>query len=604
MSIENTKNQRDRIIFQFRHFARKKMLVLFVILKGSVLCLSQPYPQNYFRYPLDSLPNFVSPFGGLRDNHFHSGVDLKTNEREGLPVYASADGYVSRIKIQSIGYGKAIYLDHPNGYTTVYGHLQRYYGKIAEWIHRYQYKNQSFELDKIFERPLLFVKKGDTLGFSGNSGGSTGPHLHFEIRHTKSEDIINPALFGIVPHDTLKPVIRKIIFYTFVPNGLFIKRELSIAPADIAPAGDTSLSRYKKIIELDPGVYGLGIEAYDYIHNSRDEKALYQYSTKYHPDNLKLRQQFAFAMNRFAFDKSKYINAHIDYPYYKSERTRIQKCFVDDGNEIHLYTTNEGRGRINLSPASTGEISISAADVNQNTRTIILNVRAGLPVVDKEKIAYLNSIKSRKKFFPGKNNTIKLRDFELSLAAGSIYDTIYYEFEVLPGPAKSYSKAYKIHTPNTPLHRSFDIAIKPTAVAKKYQSKLLLAYFDKNEKNYRSAGGAYENGWVIGKGSVFGNYFVTIDSIAPVVEMEPKESDSTRIAIVIRDNFSGIGSYSGYLNGKWILLDFDAKNNLLTYEFDEVWKETVVTMPKLELHIKVEDRKGNITERIFELKGN
>ena len=152
-----------KIVLNRSSYQTKKIMAFTIALLLSCFITKA---QNYFRYPLDSLPHFVSPFGGLRDNHFHSGIDLKTNEREGLPVYACADGYISRIKIQSIGYGKAIYIDHPNGHTTVYGHLQKYQGKIAEWIHTYQYKNQSFEFDKVFEKPLLFVKKAIRLGLA------------------------------------------------------------------------------------------------------------------------------------------------------------------------------------------------------------------------------------------------------------------------------------------------------------------------------------------------------------------------------------------------------------------------------------------------------
>src|ERR1043166_6973240 len=183
---------------------------------------AQSYPQNYFRYPLDSLPHYVSPFGGLRNNHFHSGADLKTKEQEGLPVFAAADGYVSRVKVSPVGYGKALYIDHPNGYTSVYGHLRSYYGNIAAYVHNFQYKKKVFAFDKNLG-PFLFVKKGDTIGFSGNSGGSTGPHLHFEIRDTKSEEIINPMYFGLQPFDTLRPVLASINFYTFVQDRLLLR---------------------------------------------------------------------------------------------------------------------------------------------------------------------------------------------------------------------------------------------------------------------------------------------------------------------------------------------------------------------------------------------
>ena len=195
-----------------------KPLTFFLVLVLNVSCWTQIITvDSSWHLPIGiSAPELSAGFGDMRPNHFHMGLDFRTKGQEGFPLYAIADGYISRIKIQSIGYGKAIYIDHPNGYTTVYGHLQKYSGKIAQWIHNYQYKNQTFEFDYVFEKPILLVKKGDTIGLSGNSGGSSGPHVHFEIRNTKSEKIINPTLFGIIPFDTFIPTIKKVFIYKFV----------------------------------------------------------------------------------------------------------------------------------------------------------------------------------------------------------------------------------------------------------------------------------------------------------------------------------------------------------------------------------------------------
>jgi hypothetical protein len=554
--------------------------------------------QNYFRYPLDSLPHFVSPFGGLRDNHFHSGIDLKTNEREGLPVYACADGYISRIKIQSIGYGKAIYIDHPNGHTTVYGHLQKYHGKIAEWIHAYQYKNQSFEFDKVFEKPLLFVKKGDTIGFSGNSGGSTGPHLHFEIRNTKSEEIINPALFGIIPFDTLCPTIQKLCFYKFTTEAAVMYKEIDLTSKKLIKSD--SIWILKDTLQLENNYLGMGIETYDYIHNASDRKNIYLYETYMDGKNT-----FAFTLNQFAFDQSKYINAHIDYDYYKRNQVRIQKCFVDDGNEIPLYTYEKNKGRITLLDDKIHEVKIRVLDASGNA-TILL-----FYVVLKKSVQEAKHAKKTKAFYPLKANDIKQKEFAFHLDARSIYDTIFYVCKVLPKIKKAYSKTYQIHHSSVPLHKAADISIKVEKVKKEYQDKLLLAYFDKNEKKFRSAGGAYENGFVKGKASVFGSYFVSIDTLAPIVERvfidkENPSVDTLYWHFQVKDNFSGIGKYEAYLNNHWILLDYDAKSNLLSYKFDEVYFDFLVenmkrlnqNLPvvKPELLLRVNDKKGNLTE--------
>lgn len=596
------------------NYKKVQLLKVFVVL---ILPLSyysasklsaQNYPQNYFRYPLDSLPNFISPFGVLRDNHFHSGTDLRTNQKEGFPVYATADGYITRIKIQSIGYGKALYIDHPNGYTTVYGHLQQYYGAIAEWVHTYQYINQTFEFDKIFSRQVLKVKKGDTIGYSGNSGGSTGPHLHYEIRDTKTEKILNPLFFGMPLQDTLMPSIKSVHIYKFVTEGLILKKRiLTIAKRLIVC---DSFCEYKDTLFLEPDTYGIGIEAYDYIHNAEDEKGIFQYQ-------LWLDGKFVFQhqMGKFAFSESKFINAHIDYPYYKLEKVRIQKCFIDDGNEFSTYKTDVNKGKLFIGSKQTGFIELVVTDYNKNKYTLKIPYRLIPAKTDEALVKYYHSIDGKNAFYPLKTNTVKCWNFQLSMEPKSIYDTIYYDFEESAPFKGALSPVFRIHQPTSPIHKSFDISIKPLESANAWQEKLLLAYYDKSEKSFRAAGGAYENGFVRGKASVFGSYFVYIDTIAPAIEQvfmqwENGVIDTLNWYFEIKDNFSGIARYEGFYNNQWILLDFDAKNNLLTYKLDEVYYDTQEnledslkqnlpeTIP--ELSIRVTDRKGNINTKIFQ----
>ncbi|MFA9214880.1 MAG: M23 family metallopeptidase [Candidatus Methylacidiphilales bacterium] len=596
--------------FKIFNTAKWKLLVTVVFTAFLFEINAQNYPQNYFRYPLDSLPSLVSPFGGLRDNHFHSGMDLRTNQREGLPVFASADGYVSRIKIQSIGYGKAIYLDHPNGYTTVYGHLQKYSGKIAEWIQNYQYKNQSFEFDYVFEKPVLLVKKGDTIGLSGNSGGSSGPHVHFEIRNTKSEKIINPALFGIIPFDTLNSTIKKVFVYTFVPDGLLLKQELKINNQTITTTNLPNQFIYKKALELPAEMYGFGIEAYDYIHNLTDEKGIYEYSLK-----SKNKLAFSHTLNQFAFDESKYINAHIDYPFYKIAKTQVQKCFIDDGNEFSTYQTNALKGKILVTKKTRDTLVFEIKDFNQNKFILLVPIVGLSSKIDKEKQEYLKSVKGKKAFYPLKKNTVKIDGFLFELDSKSIYDTVFYDiFSIKQLQPATNSKIYKVYNPSATIHKAASIAIKPSSSALKFKNKLLLAYYFKDRKDFRSAGGNYDGGVVKGKVSNFGYYFVTMDTIAPTIKQifintEEALGDSLHFYFEIKDNFSGIGKYEGYLNGKWILLDFDAKSNILTYHFDKIWynlvaqnkdsklKNTAIIKP--EVLIRVTDKKGNVAEKSF-----
>jgi hypothetical protein len=565
------------------------------------------YPKNYFRYPLDSAVNLVSPFGSLRDNHFHSGSDLRTNGREGLIVYAAADAYVSRIKIQRNGYGKAIYLTHPNGFTTVYGHLQRFHGKIAEYILNYQYQQQDFEFDKIFEKPVLWLKKGDTIGYSGNSGSSTGPHVHYEFRDAKTEKIINPAFFGVLPFDTLKPQINQILFYQFVPDGLLPIRNLSLSAKKFK--GD-SIWQYFDTLILPASQYGIGIEALDFIHNNKDAKHVYGYSL-----SINGQEKFKHQLSTFAFDESKYINAHIDYAYYKIFDKRIQKCFVDDGNLFSTYTTDAQKGKWMLGEGDTLQCVVKVWDVNANVRSylfIVIGYKADLN--SSNFIKYQNNIKGKKQLLPHKTNEVRLPGFIARVEPKDIYDTVFYEAKTLASKRFSFSPIYQFHHPNTPLHRSMALQIKVDKVPAYLQSKLLLAYAAEKPENFRSMGGGYEAGWVKAKASNFGYYTVMADTVAPSLQMvqinsASDQTDTLTWNFITRDNFSGIQSFEAFLNGKWILLDFDAKNNLLTYRFDHIYAERYSHLKQLSIQtteelcfdiwVRVKDYKGNATEKWF-----
>ena len=207
----------------------KKIYLLFIaLLVGIMNVQAQHYPVNYFITPMDTPLYLSAPFGSLRDNHFHSGMDIRTFEKEGLPVYAVADGYVSRIKVSAVGYGKAVYINHPNGYTSVYAHLLKYEGAIANHIKSIHYLEQKFELDNFPTKDLIKIKKGEIIGWSGNSGGSTGPHLHFEIRDTKREESINPQLFGIPGVDLFKPTLKRLVIYALNNNRPVVQHNIAI----------------------------------------------------------------------------------------------------------------------------------------------------------------------------------------------------------------------------------------------------------------------------------------------------------------------------------------------------------------------------------------
>jgi murein DD-endopeptidase MepM/ murein hydrolase activator NlpD len=278
------------------------------------------YPKD-FRLPLDIPMQLSGNFGELRPNHFHAGFDFKTNQREGLNVYAVFDGYVSRIKISTYGYGKAIYITHPNGFTTVYGHLQRAVGTIEDKIKEAQYKEESYEVELFLKPGELVVKKGDIIALSGNTGGSEGPHLHFEFRETATEKIVNPFFFGYDQFikDTKKPIVTSLMVYPLDAESVANRSQRPINLGLSLQKDGTFISEKVQA----RGKIGFGINAYDLDDASYNANGTYKTSLISNGKTL-----FNYQFDEMSFEEGRFINAMIDYNRYKKLKSRVQKLFM------------------------------------------------------------------------------------------------------------------------------------------------------------------------------------------------------------------------------------------------------------------------------------
>ena len=569
--------------------------ILLIILLLAYKCAnSQYYPDNYFRPPLDSALYLSAPFGSLRENHFHSGMDIRTFEKQGLAVYAAADGYISRIKIQSIGYGKAVYIDHPNGFRTVYGHLQQYAEPIGAYVKSVQYVNKKFEMDQFPEKSALPVKKGQLIGFSGNSGTSSGPHLHFEIRDIRNEEPLNPQLFGLPVMDTLSPKIKSIKVYT-----LDEQRPLEVLNREITSSNIIAVDsgwRLTDTLFVSPGRVGLSVEAVDYLIDPGKEYSIYRLDL-----SLDGRRYFSFALNRFSFDDTRYINAHIDYEIWKKEGTRFQKLFLDDGNRISLYPYLRNKGKLEINDSKIHYVRIDALDFQGKAFTLFCMLKSDPALSHISEVPICN----REWLYPSRSNEIKMENLKILIPAMALYDTIPLCVEELAQDKNALSATFRVNDPYTPMHRSFSISIKPiSGLNQSLNSKLLLAYSPKPSFTRPVNAEINEDGFVTGKALEFGNFSVAMDTISPVIKILSPEkdniiSDSASLKIKITDNFSGISSYKMTLDGKWVLSEFDAKNDLLEYYFDQNTPLSVV-----QLEITVCDRKNNcaILKRLVTFK--
>jgi len=554
-----------------------RFYLFFIFFCGS-LCGQVNYPKDYFRSPLDVPMQLSGNFGELRPNHFHAGFDLKTLQKEGLPVYAVADGYVSRIKISTFGNGKAIYITHPNGYTSVYGHLQRASDSIEDFIKKTHYQEQSFEIEKFLKPGEMVVKKGQLIALSGNSGASEGPHLHFEFRDNITENIINPMLFGFDKFlkDTKKPIIYNVYAYPLGVDASVNQSKRPLLLNLILQKDGTYLA--DKVIAN--GKIGFGINAFDYDDVSYNKNGVYKVQTYYNG-----KPYFGYQFDTYSFDEMRYINAFIDYSRYKQTQQRVQKLFMKDPFNLSIIKSVATEGVITVVPNLTSIFRVEVSDFYGNLTSVTIPiVYEVLPIIiHKEPIS--------KYFVKAKNESNFSKDnISVFFPAETFYEDFSLNFEVL-------NDTLFLHNDTVPAHSNFSIEIEDNIFPEAQRDKLFIASFNGKKIGYNYTF-RKENVFST-KVKILGKYALVLDTIPPKISIaKPIEgkwlSDKKSIQFTISDGLSGIKSYNGYLNGKWILFEYDNKTKKITHNFSD----GIVAEGSNELKIIVMDNMGNST--IFE----
>ena len=535
-----------------------------------------PFPQDFFSPPLNIPIQLAGNFGELRPNHFHAGFDFKTQQKEGLPVFAAGDGYVSRIKISTYGYGKAIYITHPNGYTTVYGHLQKTHGLIEDYIRKEHYKQQSFEIELFPSASDLPVKKGDTIAISGNTGGSEGPHLHFEIRDTQSEKTINPLFFGfdkLLP-DTKKPIVSSVLVYPIDSTSIANQSKRPIV-LNLSLQKDGSYIAEKVFAK---GKIGFGVICSDFDNVSYNTNGVFKVETVANGASC-----FSYQFDALVFDEGRYVNALIDFPRYRQTKQRVQKLFMKAPYGLSNVITNESRGILEVLPNFSQLYRIRLSDFIGNTVDISIPIEYALQaaVVDEEALKTPYFLKA------ATDNIYEKDGMEVSFPAHTFYDDFFLKFSVA-------NKIMTVHDDNVPVHSNFKVSITDSTVVNK--EKTFIASLEGGRKKYNSTKCNKNTFSAYTKN--LGQFALALDTIAPKIicvrPIDGKEIKDKNLLFRITDDLSGIKSYNGFINEKWVLFEYDAKTNRIIYDMND----DELQEGKNDLKLIVSDNLGN--SAIFE----
>ena len=505
------------------------------------------------RKPMDIPVLLSGNFGELRSNHFHSGIDFKTQGVEGKPIHSVQDGYVSRISVSPWGYGNGLYITHPDGTTTVYGHLQKFSQKITAYLKEKQYEQESFNVNLSLTPDELPVKEGELVALSGNTGSSGGPHLHFEVRDTETEEPMDPIeYYKDLIKDTQAPKIQGIMVYSMPGKGVVngSRRKLELKPVTAKNGKQTLNGKIEAWGEI-----GLAVKGYDYMDNTSNIYGIKDIT-------LTADSQVIFHSNldRFAFDESRYLNSFTDFEEWKEHRSFYIKSFVDPGNRLR-FIESLNRGILTIDEPRTYHLTYKLADAFGNTTQLSIRIEGKeqpIPEIDTE---------NAELFHWWSDNRFGAKGIRLTIPKGNLYDDLYFRYSVKEDSA-ALGATHILHNKPVAFHKSAKLSLRLQTDTLENKQQYGIVRLQNGRRSW--TGGVYRNGWVDADIKEMGSYTLGQDLVPPTITpLNPATWVSKQaIALRLSDNLSGVQTYRGEIDGQYVLFEMNSKS-VITYHFDK-----------------------------------
>lgn len=528
-----------------------------------------------FSSPFDFELMLSGNFGELRSNHFHSGIDFKTQGVVGKPIRCVADGYISRATVQAGGYGLALYVMHDNGYMTVYGHLDRFPAEVHKRVREYQYGNETFAVDISFVPDELRVSRGEVLAYAGNTGYSFGPHLHFEVRDSTGEELYDPMIFfGDRLKDTRKPVATEVAVYPLDGYGV----------ADGSSASKVLALRNGTLVDTLSvwGRVGFGIKALDYMDGTSNKYGVYRVELLV-DDSLR----FDSRMEQFSFGETRLINAWADYARYVDRGEWFLRSFIIGNNPLRALEADACSGIINFNEERLYKVEYRLSDYHGNTNVYRFNVRGTRQDIP----PYANEGHYLLWFL---NNALLYDGVRLDIPAGELFENRVVEVGIADGEY-GVSRRYTFGGEPIPLWHGAGLFIRVDSMAVD-SSKLYIKRITK--KGGYSVGGKYADGRISTDVNALGTFEVAVDTVPPRVSpvKEGAWARNGKVVLAVSDKESAFKSFRGTLDGRFILFKYSSKNGRLELDL----KAEGVSRGVHQLCVELVDACGNV--RVFEKK--